>query len=205
MHDLADIERGEKEHPDGPGQQQEDEQPAAPDRSREGQRRERGPRLLLRRPDQELRHASARIPTAGRARPARRSRTTTTTARPAAGTDPRLRASECNAEDIRSVELIQTSDADALDRLLERAAALLRECSGRLLGDGHDAFVLARAIRSQRAAAYTAELRNRGVLEEADAAWKQKDYGRVHDLLNPIGDSLGPSDQRRLEFAEKKL
>lgn len=116
-----------------------------------------------------------------------------------------LQATECNAEDIRSVALIQTSDADALDRLLERAAALLRECSGRLLGNGHDAFVLARAIRSERAAAYTAELRHHGVLAEADAAWRQKEYGRVHDLLSPIRDALGPSERRRLEFAEKKL
>lgn len=116
-----------------------------------------------------------------------------------------LRATDCNVEDIGSVELIQTSDADALGRLLERAAALLRECAGRALGGGHDAFAVARAIRSERAPAYTAELRNRGALAEADAAWKEKDYGRVHDLLNPIRDSLRPSDRRRLEFAEKKL
>jgi hypothetical protein len=116
-----------------------------------------------------------------------------------------LRASECDADDIRFAELIQTSDADALERLLGRAADLLRGCASQLLADGHDAFAAARRLRSERAAEYTAELRNRTVLEAADVAWKQQDYGRVHDLLNPIRDSVGESHRRRLTFAEKRL
>jgi hypothetical protein len=116
-----------------------------------------------------------------------------------------LRATDCSPEDVKFVELIQTSDADALGRLLDRAAQMLRECADRFLGDGRDAFDAARALRSERAAAYTAGLRNREVLKAADAAWEAKDYGRVHDLLNPIRDALGESHRRRLEFAEKKF
>jgi hypothetical protein len=63
----------------------------------------------------------------------------------------------------------------------------------------------ARTLRSERAAYYTAQLGSRGLLDEADAAWDEKDYGRVHDLLNPIRDSLGESHRRRLKFAEKRL
>jgi hypothetical protein len=116
-----------------------------------------------------------------------------------------LRASDGDADDIRFAELIQASDADALERLLQRAADLLRGCANQLLADGHDAFAAARRLRSERAAEYTTELRNRAILEAADAAWKKKDYGRVHDLLNPIRDSLGNSHRRRLTFAEKRL
>src|SRR5919198_3357224 len=117
-----------------------------------------------------------------------------------------LRATDRSAEDIEFAELIQTSDADALSRLLERASRLLRQCAGGLfLTDGRDAFAAARALRSARAAAYTTEVRNRGVLDAADAAWEKKDYGRVHDLLDPIRDSLGEPQRRRLEFAAKKL
>lgn len=71
--------------------------------------------------------------------------------------------------------------------------------------DGHDTFAAARRLRSERAAQYTAELRNSAILEAADVAWKKKDDGRVHDLLNPIRDSLDESHRRRLTFAEKRL
>lgn len=116
-----------------------------------------------------------------------------------------LRATDCDADDVRFAELIQTSDADALGRLLDRAADLLRRCAKQFLEDGHDAFTAARRLRSEHAAEYTAELRNRGLLEAADAAWQKRDYGRVHDSLNPIRDSLGDSHRRRLTFAEKRL
>lgn len=116
-----------------------------------------------------------------------------------------LRATGCGADDVQFAELIQTSDPDALERLLERASELLRRCASRFLEDGHDAFLAARTLRSERAADYTAHLRNRGLLDEADAAWDEKDYGRVHDLLIPIRDSLGESHRRRLKFAEKRL
>jgi hypothetical protein len=116
-----------------------------------------------------------------------------------------LRASNCDADDVRFAELMQTSNADALERLLERAANLLRECAEQLLAGDHDAFDAARRLRSERAAEYTAELRNRPILQAADVAWKKKDYGRVHDLLNPIRDSIGESHRRRLTFTEKRL
>lgn len=116
-----------------------------------------------------------------------------------------LRATDCGVEDIRFAELIQTSDVKALSRLLEQASQLLREFAYQLLEGRHDAFVAARAMRSERAAEYTEELRNASVLEEADAAWARKEYGRVHDLLNPIKDTLDDSRRRRLEFAEKRL
>ena len=116
-----------------------------------------------------------------------------------------LRASECNADDIRFAELIQASDADALERLMRRAADLLLGCASKFLADGHDAFRAARQLRSERAAEYTRGLRDRAVLEASDVAWTNRDYGRVHDLLNPIKDSLDHSHRRRLAFAEKRL
>lgn len=116
-----------------------------------------------------------------------------------------LRVTDCSPEDVRFVELIQTSDADVLGRLMERVSAVLRRCASGFLEGRRDAYTAARRLRSERAALYTAELHNRGALEAADAAWTEKDYGRVHDLLNPIRDSLDESHRRRLTFAEKRL
>lgn len=115
-----------------------------------------------------------------------------------------LRATDCGSNDIRFAELIQTTDAVALRRLLARAAQLVRDCATPFLDDGRESFDTARELRSRRAAAYTARMRNRPVFEAADAAWAEKEYDRVYDLLNPIRSSIDEPHLRRLEFAERK-
>jgi hypothetical protein len=116
-----------------------------------------------------------------------------------------LHATECSMEDIGFAELMQPSDLDALRRLLKRATRLLRECVGAPTRRQPKAFAAARTLRSARATAYTVELRTRGVLEAADAAWELKEYGRVHEILNPIREALGEVHRRRLEFADGKM
>lgn len=116
-----------------------------------------------------------------------------------------LRATPCGEDAIEQIARSQTGDAAFLERLLGDTRGLLVECGEPFLRGDASAFVAARRIRSQRARAYTAELRNRGVFDAADAAWQDKHYGRVHDLLNPIRDSLDEPHRRRLEFAEKRL
>jgi len=85
------------------------------------------------------------------------------------------------------------------------AAQLLSGCGRPFLRGDPSAFARARALRSERARAYTGELQLRGVLEAARAAWEERDYGRVHDLLNPLRDSLDEVHRRRLAFAQKRL
>lgn len=116
-----------------------------------------------------------------------------------------LRATDCDAEAIERVARSQTGDAAFLGRLLFDARDLLFTFGQPFLNGDESAFARARQIRSDRARSYTAGLRHRPVLEAADAAWQAKDYGRVHDLLNPIRDSLDESHRRRLTFAEKRL
>jgi hypothetical protein len=116
-----------------------------------------------------------------------------------------LRATECAEADAESVGLLQTRNESALGRLLARAANLLRECASDFLKGDRQAFATAFAIRSRRAADYTTEIANRPALDAADAAWAGKDYGRVHELLNPIRDTLGEAHRRRLEFVEKRM
>jgi hypothetical protein len=116
-----------------------------------------------------------------------------------------LRTTTCVEEEIRTVEVIQTSDSAALSRLLTQAAELLLRSASLFLEGRPDEFAAARTIRGRRAAAYTEELRHRGVVDAANAAWERGEYGRVHDLLNPIRDSLPEPHRRRLKFAEQNL
>ncbi len=116
-----------------------------------------------------------------------------------------LLATDCDAQAIERIARSQSGDPAFLERLLNDARDLLAEFAQPFLhGDG-SAFARARAIRSDRARAYTEELQNRPVLEAAVTAWEAKDYGRVHDLLNPIRDSLDEAHRRRLRLAEKRL
>lgn len=116
-----------------------------------------------------------------------------------------LRATSCGAEAIEQIARSQTEDAAVLAQILTGARDLLAEFGAPFLRGDASAFTTARRVRSQRARTHTAELRDRGVYEAADTAWVDKDYGRVHDLLDPIRDSLDESHTRRLEFAEKRL
>jgi len=116
-----------------------------------------------------------------------------------------LRATGCDQEYVDIVELMQTEDEVALARLLQRAGNLLRAHGTAFLRAAEKAFANARGLRSGRAAEYTTRIQNRCVLEAADTAWMDRDYGRVHELLNPIRASLGRTHRRRLDFVAKKL
>jgi hypothetical protein len=115
-----------------------------------------------------------------------------------------LRAVGVNATDLVAAS-IQTSDPVALARMLRRASELVRAYCAPFLQGSRDAFEAARRLRSQRAKAYTEDIRDSHALAAADDAWAKKEYGAVHDLLNPIRDRLDASHRRRLEFAQKHL
>jgi hypothetical protein len=116
-----------------------------------------------------------------------------------------LRAADAAPAEVASVELMQTGDPEAAERLLEHAADLLRLHGRPFLEGRPEAFAQARSLRSRRAAEYTRDVRNRHLLDAADEAWAQKDFARVHDLLNPIRDSLDNAHLRRLRFVEGRL
>ena len=115
-----------------------------------------------------------------------------------------LRATNCDAQTIERIARSQSGDRTFLERLLFDARELLSTFGRPFLRDDDSAFARARHIRSSRARAYTAELQNRAVLEAAEKAWHVKDYGRVHELLDPIRDSLSEPHSRRLRFAESR-
>jgi hypothetical protein len=116
-----------------------------------------------------------------------------------------LRATDSGGSAADDVALMQTADADAAARLLSLAADHLRSRGRAFLAGRPEAFAKARWLRSERAAEYTQGIKNRHVLGAADEAWATKDFGRVHDLLNPIRDSLTDAYLRRLKVAEKRL
>ena len=100
---------------------------------------------------------------------------------------------------------MQTSDADALGRLLARAAELLGEYGTPFLRDDQALFAKAYAARAARSREYTRRVSvSSGTIEAADAAWHERDYDRVLALLSAVRDRLDRTHLRRLEFAERR-
>lgn len=127
-----------------------------------------------------------------------------------------LRAAGGSSDAIESVALMRTDDDSVLSGFLDRGARLLDAHADALLRGDEAAFDEARRLRSARAVEYTrrvqersrlnaARLRHESRLNAAEAAWKDGDYDRFHDLLNPVRDSLDQEGRRRLAFAEKQL
>jgi hypothetical protein len=115
-----------------------------------------------------------------------------------------LRSMGASDDDVNAVDLMQTSDAGVLERLLVRATDLMSGF-GRPLLDGDElAFETVKRLRAARSAAFTRAGVTRSVVAEADEAWQAKDYGRVHQLLEPVRDDLDVIHRRRLEFATKR-
>jgi hypothetical protein len=100
---------------------------------------------------------------------------------------------------------MQTHDADALGRLLTRAAELLTSHARPCLQGDKRAMAAAYEARAARARDYTRRV-SIGVrtLDAADAAWQDKDYDRVLALLGPVRDRLDGTRRRRLDFAERR-
>jgi hypothetical protein len=91
-----------------------------------------------------------------------------------------------------------------LRRLLGIGADLLRTFGTAFLQGDEVAFERAHAMRSERARRYTAELRGRPLITQADAAWRERDYQRVCELLTAFREDLDPVHLRRLDLAQRR-
>lgn len=116
-----------------------------------------------------------------------------------------LQFAKCDESIVIAVGQIQTDKADILEHKLNATANYMRQyCTGTLSGGEEEYEKVYRdmGVRSQE---YTDRLSIQPILDTAEIAWVQKEYDRVHDLLNPIKDHLDNRLKRRLRYAEKKL
>jgi hypothetical protein len=114
-----------------------------------------------------------------------------------------LRVTDFPEQDLWLASMM-TQDADALSRLLTRAADLLVSYARPGLQGDEEFIAKAYAVRAARARDYTGRVSvSARTLEAADWAWQQKDYDRVLALLGPVRDRLDKSRRRRLDFAQR--
>ena len=112
---------------------------------------------------------------------------------------------ECSVPDADSASFFQSADILQVRRFLASVAeTLVTYCEPVLRGD-HGFFEAVGHRRSDEAAAHTRQIQLQSVRDEADLAWRDKEYQAFVHLLVKFRDVLSEADQRKLEYAEKNL
>lgn len=112
---------------------------------------------------------------------------------------------EFGVPDADAISFSQSSDITSVrNYLVSVVERLMTYCEPILIGDC-GAFKQVNHRRSVESAAYTRQIQLQSVRGQADRAWIDKDYQEFANLLSKFRDMLPESDQRKLEYAEKKL
>jgi hypothetical protein len=122
------------------------------------------------------------------------------------------------ANPFRMSDLIGTVDADAgrryrsfsasnrenLKRGLDRVLEDLREYGRRALAGDHSVFDEMERRRQLWTDEFAAEVNNARVRSLAEAAWSDRDFRRVAELLGSIESSLSRAERLKLEYARRR-
>lgn len=99
----------------------------------------------------------------------------------------------------------QVSSREDVQRFVARLAELARKYAGPFLQGEPKVYESIKQVRSKWWADYVERSRLERVRDTAEAAWRQKDYGRVAALLSSIHDALSELEKGKLAYAEKHI
>lgn len=116
-----------------------------------------------------------------------------------------LRATDCPEASWQRLTSVHTTDPTVAAGLLDLAASCIQTFAEAFLRGDERAFAKARALRSERAAAYTRSINLAPTVRAADEAWVAGDFQRVVETLGPVRDHLSAREARRLAFAERRF
>jgi hypothetical protein len=102
----------------------------------------------------------------------------------------------------RNLPLFQFGNRDSLRRNLGVMAGLLREHGGAVLRGERAAFDAIRRVGSRLDADHTKELVQSPVREEAERAWKARDFAAVRRLYGSIEADLTPVERQKWKYAQ---
>lgn len=112
---------------------------------------------------------------------------------------------ECAVPDAGTASFFQSHNIlEVRSYLASVAERLMNYCEPVLSGDRRF-FEAVNHRRSVESAAYTRQVQLQSVRDEADRAWRDKEYQEFVNLLVEFRDMLPESDQKKLEYAERKL
>ena len=100
--------------------------------------------------------------------------------------------------------LCQASTLDRLRNALSRISTMLVEYGSDALLGRYGKFKELASLRDRECAEYKSEMELRAARPRADAAWKEKDYGKYVTIMQPFFDYLTASETKKLVLAKKR-
>lgn len=107
--------------------------------------------------------------------------------------------------DDRRQTFFQASNPQAVRWCVQAVAELVARYCAQLLNGDMATLAQVASHHSEAARDLTRNVVQRPVREAAERAWHAKDYAKVRELYESMGDGLSPLERKRLEYAEKRL
>ncbi len=99
----------------------------------------------------------------------------------------------------------QVTTSESLKKFVAVLAGLLKQHGQDLLTGDDTAFTKVSAFRDADCAEYAVQAELAQMRSLLEAAWREKDYTRVVELLSPLDEKLSGSERKKLNFARRRL
>jgi hypothetical protein len=99
----------------------------------------------------------------------------------------------------------QVSSREGVKQFVPQLAELVKKYADPFLHGEAVAYESVKALRSERTSDYVKQVRFRDTRKKVEAAWQQKDYAQVVELLASIREDLSQSEVMKLAYAEKQI
>lgn len=108
-------------------------------------------------------------------------------------------------QDAEFVSSLMISDEARLPNMLARLVELtVRYASDFLMGND-SSFAQVEKLRSKESSDFELDSKLRHARSIVDVAWKEKDYGVIVKVQEPLESHLTPAEKKRLEYSRKQL
>ena len=104
----------------------------------------------------------------------------------------------------RRYRAYQTNQVELVPRGLALMAADLRRYGGRALRGDRVFYAQLRAARERAARRFGREMTVSQTRQQAETAWREKDYPKVASLYDEISDHLSLAERKRRDYARRK-
>jgi len=101
--------------------------------------------------------------------------------------------------------LLQASSSESVKKQVPKLADLVKKYAAPALEGDSGTFKLLAETRSRMSDKLHKDMKLRDAREEADKAWRGKDYSKLASLYESISEDLTAAESKKLDYAKKQL
>jgi hypothetical protein len=99
----------------------------------------------------------------------------------------------------------QVSSREGVQEFVPKLANLVQKYGAAFLKPDMNAYIAVHEARSRGVLEYKKQVKLMNVRENAEIAWRAKNYARVIELYRPVSEDLTEVETRRLAYARKQI